>query len=85
MGLVVIAHGLAGGPYVGLRSLAAAREGLHVRLLSLPLVMGGSLAGAAVAGATGFAYGLAVATSITAPMYWWQFTRASARFAGAQP
>lgn len=85
MGLVFIANGVAGGPYAGLRSLAAAREGLHVRLLSLPLVIGASLAGAAIAGATGFTYGLAGATIITAPIYWWQFTRASARFVESRP
>lgn len=80
MGIVFIANGVAAGPYTGLRSLAAAREGLNVRLLSLPLVIGGSLAGAAVAGESGFTYGLALATIATAPIYWWQFTRAGARF-----
>ncbi|HUR23456.1 MAG TPA: hypothetical protein VMZ73_06255 [Acidimicrobiales bacterium] len=85
MGLIFIANGVAGGPYAGLRSLAAAREGLYVRLLSLPLVIAGSLAGAAVAGATGFTYGLAGATIVTAPIYWWQFTRASTRFVESRP
>jgi hypothetical protein len=82
MGLTFVANGLAAGPYVGLRSLAAAREGLHVRLLSLPLVIGGSLAGAAFAGDVGFGYGLAAATAVTTAIYWWQFTLASALAAG---
>ena len=85
MGLTFIAHGVAGGPYAGLRSLAAAREGLYVRLLSLPLVITGSLAGAAIGGDTGFTYGLAVAAVVTAPIYWWQFARASGRSVEARP
>jgi hypothetical protein len=85
MGLLFIANGLAGGPYAGLRSLAAAREGLHVRLLSLPLVIAGSLAGAAIAGDAGFTYGLALAAIATVPIYWWQFTRAGARFVAGRP
>lgn len=81
MGLTFVANGVAAGPYVGLRSLAAAREGLHVRLLSLPLVIGGSLAGAAMDGAVGFGYGLAAATAVTTVVYWRQFTLASSRTA----
>jgi hypothetical protein len=79
IGLALIASGVAAGPFAGLRSISAAREGLHVRLLSLPLLIGGPLAGAVISGAGGFAYGLAVSTVGVAGMYWWQFTLASTR------
>ena len=79
MGLTMIASGVAGGPFAGLRALAAAREGLRARLLTLPIIVAAPLAAAASSGARGFCYGLAAATLIMAGIYWRQFTVANAR------
>lgn len=79
MGLTMIASGVAGGPFAGLRALAAAREGLRARLLTLPIIVAAPLAAATTSGAPGFCYGLAAATLAMAVIYWRQFTVASTR------
>ena len=78
-GLILIASGAASGPYAGLRALAAAREGLRARVLTLPIIVGAPLLGAVAADAAGFSYGLAGGTLAMAAIYWHQFTLANAR------
>ena len=75
IGLSFIASGLAAGAIVGLRSLEAARASLQARLLTLPLLVGGPLAGGLAAKATGFALGLAGALLCSTLLYWFQFLR----------
>jgi O-antigen/teichoic acid export membrane protein len=67
--------GLTCGATVGLRALAAARRSLRARLVSSSVRLLGALAGAAVAGAGGAAWGLASGSVIAVAVWWWQFTR----------
>lgn len=67
--------GLIAGAAAGLRSLAAAREGLRVRLIGSALAVVGGVTGALVDGARGTIYGLALAAWIEACVWWWQYTR----------
>jgi hypothetical protein len=67
--------GLAFGPVTGLRSLAAAKRSLRGRSIDATVTTVMVLGGAVVSGATGAAWGLALAGAIRTPMWWWQFAR----------
>lgn len=70
-----VGTGLIAGAAAGLRSLAAAREGLRVRLIGSALAVTGGVTGALVDGARGTICGLALAAWIEACVWWWQYTR----------
>jgi len=63
------------GAGIGLRALAAARLSLRARLLVAPLSLMGGLGGAATSGATGAAWGLALAAVGGAGVWWGYFLR----------
>jgi O-antigen/teichoic acid export membrane protein len=58
----------------GLRALAAARRSLRVQLIGSVAVVAGGVGGAAVAGATGAVWGLVLAASVEAALWWQQLT-----------
>jgi uncharacterized membrane protein YfcA len=68
--------GAVTGAFVGLRALAAARRSLRSRLLVTPFMVAGTLAGAAVAGAPGTAWGAALVTWLSLALWWRQFLEA---------
>lgn len=61
---------------IGLRALVAARRSLRARLLVSLLQVAGAIGGAAVDGARGAAWGLAIAGWVGAAVFWRQFNRA---------
>jgi O-antigen/teichoic acid export membrane protein len=67
--------GLVFGPVTGLRSLAAAKRSLRARFVDATVTTCMMLAGAAVSGATGAAWGLVFAGAIRTPVWWWEFSR----------
>jgi O-antigen/teichoic acid export membrane protein len=76
--LTVGAAGLGAtyGPYAGLYSLAAAKRSLRVRYIDALTTATMALAGAAVGGALGAAWGIAIAACLENPIAWWQFAKA---------
>jgi O-antigen/teichoic acid export membrane protein len=74
-GLLVVAGGLAAGGIAGLRSLAAAKESLRVRALTLPLVLAAPIIGAIIGDARGYTVGLALAAAVSGAMFWFAFRR----------
>jgi O-antigen/teichoic acid export membrane protein len=77
-GVIVWQTGLAVsiGAVAGLRALAAVKRSLRVRIVVAPLVVGGGLAGAIVAGARGASLGLGAANALAAVVWWFQLQRA---------
>jgi hypothetical protein len=71
--LLTVGLTVSAGPQSGLRALAAAREGLRARLIASPLMLLGAIAGAALNGAVGAAWGMAVGNWGGAVIWWWQF------------
>lgn len=69
-GLALVASGAMSGAFLGLRSMAAASSTLRVRLVTVPLLVGGPVAGAAVGGAIGAAWGFAVAGGFAVGPWW---------------
>jgi len=69
------AFGVVLGAGVGLRALAAARLSLQARLWVAPLSLAGGLGGAALGGAAGAAWGLAVAFIVGGVVWWHYFLR----------
>jgi hypothetical protein len=67
------AFGASIGGLVGLRALAAAKLSLRARLVSGPSAVVPAIAGAAVAGTQGAAWGYAIGTCIGAVAWWWFF------------
>jgi len=61
------------GPIVGLRVLAAAQRTLRASLVSSALILGGGVAGAWIGGGVGAAWGLAIALSLSASLWFWEF------------
>jgi hypothetical protein len=61
------------GAFVGLRALEAAKRSLRSRLALVPFVIGGGLAGAALGGAPGAAWGTAAVVWSSVGLWWWQF------------
>lgn len=72
------------GAAAGLRALGAARRSLRAQLLASAAYVTGGLAGAAVAGALGSSWGVALATLVGAAVWWWQL-RAGLRELDAPP
>lgn len=66
------------GAAIGLRALQAAPRSLRARLIVSPTIMGCGLAGAAVHGALGGAWGLAIGQSLAAVVFWYYFMGAVA-------
>jgi O-antigen/teichoic acid export membrane protein len=65
--------GAAFGAYVGLRSLAAARRSLRARYVDAAATAVFAITGAAIGGAAGAAWGLAIAGFVKIANAWWQF------------
>ncbi len=74
------ANGVGIAAVNGLRSLAAAREGLAARLILIPVIVGGGALGAVVGGEQGGAIGLAAAAVVAAGVWWVGFARVARRF-----
>ena len=70
-----IATGLIAGAATGLRAMAAARQSLAARLAGSLFAVVGGVTGAVTDGARGAAWGLALAGSIEATVWWWQYAR----------
>jgi hypothetical protein len=84
--LIALAMSVMAGPMTGLRALTAARSSLRARLVAAPLAAVGGLSGAAVAGARGAAWGMAVAGWIGAGVWWRHYRQElSARQLLAEP
>ena len=77
MGLAMVAGGAISGGLLGVRSLGDAQASLRSRLLSAPGQVVLPLVGAVVAGAAGFAVGMA-ASRVVAAWIWWTAFRAHA-------
>lgn len=73
LGLTIAGNGAITGANAGLRALANARVGLRARLLSAPITAGAALAGAALDGLRGAAWGLAAGVWIGAAIWWFGF------------
>lgn len=67
--------GVIMGAGIGLRALAAARLSLRARLAVAPLALTAAVCGAALRGAEGAAWGLAIAYSIGSLVWWRHFAR----------
>jgi O-antigen/teichoic acid export membrane protein len=67
------ALGVVIGAAIGLRALEAAPKSLRARLIVSPVILGGGLIGAALAGAAGGAWGLAIGQSVAAVVFWYYF------------
>jgi O-antigen/teichoic acid export membrane protein len=76
--LGVTGASFATGAASGLRALGAARRSLRAQLLASALYVTGGLAGAAMAGAIGSAWGVAAAT-ISGSAVWWLHLRSALR------
>ncbi|MFJ8233325.1 hypothetical protein ACIQ9E_25755 [Streptomyces sp. NPDC094448] len=70
--LGVAGAGLGVGAMVGLRALAAARRSLRCQLFASAAYVGGGLGGAALAGTSGSAWGVAAATVGSSAVWWLQ-------------
>jgi O-antigen/teichoic acid export membrane protein len=77
----VLGQAVAGGAGAGLHALGAAKRSVRGAVFSAVLCLVLSLLGAWRWGASGCVYGLAIATWMTALLWWWQF-RAALRDAG---
>jgi len=82
--LSVMGAGFATGAAAGLRALGSARRSLRAQLLASAAYVTGGLAGAAVAGALGSSWGVALAMSFGAAV-WWSQLRAGLREFAARP
>jgi len=66
---LVAAEGFVFAQRTGLRILADARQSLRAQLVGGPLILAGAISGAFVAGATGAAWGFAIAMSLAAGLW----------------
>jgi O-antigen/teichoic acid export membrane protein len=75
------------GAFVGLRALAAVRRSVRARLFASCCFVTGAIGGAAIGGATGAAWGLAIAAGVNDVVWWHQLWRAfhDHRAMAAQP
>ena len=76
--LSVAGAGLGTGAAAGLRALGAARRSLKCQLFASACYVGGGLGGAALAGTSGSAWGVAAAT-ISGSAVWWLQLRSALR------
>jgi hypothetical protein len=74
--LGVAGAGLGTGAAAGLRALGAARRSLRSQLFASACYVGGGLGGAAVAGTSGSAWGVAAATVCSSAVWWLQLRTA---------
>jgi O-antigen/teichoic acid export membrane protein len=74
--VVFIGGGLMDGASAGLRALGAARRSMRVKLVAFAAYVTCGLAGAAVGGAAGSVWGVAVAIYFAVAVNWWQFMAA---------
>ncbi|HET6500492.1 MAG TPA: hypothetical protein VFG87_06975 [Amycolatopsis sp.] len=74
--LAVVGASFTTGAQAGLRALAAARRSMPTQVLTSCCYVAGGLAGALSAGAVGSAWGVAVATSTGAAIWWLQLRSA---------
>jgi hypothetical protein len=77
MGLTMVAGGALSGAMLGIRALGDARRSLAARLRSAPFQAVCPLAGAVVADAKGFVFGLAAGNVIAALTWWAAFLQAT--------
>jgi O-antigen/teichoic acid export membrane protein len=75
--------GVIAGAGLGMRALANARRGLLARIIMAPVSLAGGLGGAAVFGARGAAWGLAISFVWGGLVWWRQFVRALAEHQAA--
>src|SRR5919198_6298935 len=78
LALAMAGTGAVTGAVVGLRALAAVRRSLLSRVLVTPFMVVATIAGAAVAGAPGTAWAIAVVTWLSLGLWWRQFLAALA-------
>ena len=78
LSIAMAGTGAVTGAVVGLRALAAARRSFRSRIVVTPFMVLGTLAGAAVAGASGTAWGIAIVTWLSVGLWWHQFLGALA-------
>jgi hypothetical protein len=74
--VVVIGGGLIDGASAGLRALGAARRSLRAKLIGSAAYVAAGLAGAAVSGAAGSVWGVAVGVYLIVALMWWQLLAA---------
>ncbi len=79
--LATMNAGLIAGAAAGLRALGAARRSLRAQLTASAAYLVGGLAGAAMAGALGSAWGVAAATLFGSAVWWWQLRAGLREFA----
>lgn len=70
--LAVMGAGLQTGAAAGLRALGAARRGMGSQLFTTSAYVTGGIVGAFAGGALGSAWGVAVAVTLGASLWWWQ-------------
>ena len=73
MGIGLVAGGITGAAFVGLRSLGDARRNLRSRMTSLPVLLALPVAGALISDAAGYSIGFAIAAAVAAFVWWRQF------------
>jgi O-antigen/teichoic acid export membrane protein len=74
--VAVIGQGLSTGPATGLHALGAARRSLNAMLATSAAYLVFAVGGAALAGAAGSVWGLAIWNCIGNVLWWWQFRAA---------
>lgn len=80
VGLASVAGGVVAGAVAGLRSLAAARELLRIRLFTIPTTLALPIGGAVLGDARGLAWGIAASVWWNVGWYWWGYARALRSF-----
>ena len=83
--LMIALQGVWCGAWTGLRAMGAARRSLRAQLLGSSAFLVGALAGAALDGAEGAAWGSAAGNLITCCIWWWEFRGATREFEAARP
>lgn len=76
LALATAALGVLVGAAMSLRALAAARRSLRARLLVSPVILCSGLIGAALHGASGAAWGLAIGNGFAAGVFWYHLVHA---------
>jgi hypothetical protein len=74
--IAMAASGVMGAAVIGMRALAAARLSLRSKLIATPLIVAAGVTAAALWGAGGAAWGMAVGYPIGACVCWLHFRRA---------
>ena len=77
LGIAAIATGLWVGATVTLRAMQEARRSLRARLANCVLTVGAGTVGLVLAGAPGGAWGIAIASLLSVPVWWWQLRAAT--------